>query len=392
MKLLILTSYNIGDITSGQGLILTHFVSNLVDVGNIEISVGEIRCLLPVLHKSCVFTKDDNCANKLFSVKGKPISKITMLRSIAGYFINKLEKGFLCKVQQKSTEYDLAIWFGSPYDPVSLKLPLFCQCPIIFHLNDSISLYQQRLKNKSLVKLRILLAEHLEKRVLSAGYNKIIYVGKEDYQSGLKLCRRIDNTKLVFLSNGVDDKLFCPPMKKIPNIRMRLLFAGVMCYQPNIDAAMHLIKNVMPNIDEDFELRIAGRDPALELFNAAQQDPRIVVTGTVENMVQEYQEADIFIAPMISGAGIQNKILQALSCGLPVITTSICTDAFSDVPGGCLVVNGIDEMVNSITNLLHDQSLRHKLGLNAREFIDENWSWQHRTYALLNVISEIIHK
>lgn len=391
MKILILTSYNIGDMTSGQGLILTHFVSTLQGVADIEICLGRFRCLPPALNSSSP-GKYDACMNELFNVEGKPISKITMLRCIAGFINVKSEKEFLHKVQQKSSEFDLAIWFGSAYDPVSVKLPLYCKCPIVFHLNDSISLYQQRLKSKRFVKLRVLTAEHHEKRILSAGYAKIIYVAREDYQVGLKLCRREGNDSLAFLPNGVDDKFFCPSTNKITKNKVKLLFAGVMCYQPNIDAAMYLIQKIMPNIEEDIEMRIAGRDPALEISNAAQKDSRIVVTGTVDDMAIEYQEADIFIAPMISGAGIQNKILQALACGLPVITTSICADAFEEIPAGCLVANSIGEMIESIKSLLHDKKTRYELGQMGKKFIEKNWSWQHRTGTLLNLMSEVVNR
>jgi len=392
MKILILTSYNIGDFTSGQGLILTHFVSTLLDIENIKICMGKFRCISTVLDKSSLSERCDTSVKELFCISGKQISKITMLRSITGLISDKYEKEFMLKVQQNSAEFDLAIWFGNAYDPVNLKLPLYCKCPIVFHLNDSITLYQQRLKSKRFVKLRMLMAEHLEKQILNAGYSKIIYVSKEDYKVGLKLCRHENKDNLAFLPNGVDAEYFSPGTNRASKNRVILLFAGVMCYQPNIDAAMYLIQKIMPNIKENIELRIAGRDPAFEITDAAQKDTRIVVTGTVKDMAQEYKQADIFIAPMISGAGIQNKILQALACGLPVITTSICADAFEEFPVGSLTANSLDEMIEAINNLLQDETMRRELGLLGRKYIENEWSWQRRTCLFLDLMARVISK
>ncbi|MEK7211201.1 MAG: glycosyltransferase family 4 protein, partial [Patescibacteria group bacterium] len=172
--------------------------------------------------------------------------------------------------------------------------------------------------------------------------------------------------------------------------KITLLFSGVMFYQPNIDAALYLIREIMPKIRHKIELRIVGREPAAAVIEAAKADDRIIVTGTVQDMVAEYQAADVFIAPMISGAGIQNKILQALSCGLPVVATSMCVDAFPETPDGVLSGDTADQIANLVEKLIENQTDRKQLGGRGRMFIEKNWSWENRTERLAKMCSDVI--
>jgi glycosyltransferase involved in cell wall biosynthesis len=263
--------------------------------------------------------------------------------------------------------------FGSPYDPVSLKLPYYCNCPVLYHINDSFFLYEKRQITKRLKILRTWVAEQHERRILSSGYARVIYVSQEDYKVGIQLSPLQSSTNAICLPNGVDVELFrLSPFPKSSSGKIVLLFTGTMFYQPNIDAALYLIKKIMPKIRHHVELRIVGRDPTPAIIEAAKADDRIVVIGTVRDMVAEYQAADIFIAPMISGSGIQNKILQAMSCGLPVVTTSVCVKAFPETPEGILTGNNVGQIVNMIERLISDETERRELGHKGRMFIEKN--------------------
>jgi len=145
----------------------------------------------------------------------------------------------------------------------------------------------------------------------------------------------------------------------------------------------------MPNVHGDIELRIVGRAPTGEILEAAKADARIVVTGTVQDMTVEHQAADIFIAPMISGSGIKNKILQAMACGLPVITTPACVRAFPETPAGVLVGDNAEQMVTIIERLIGSEVERSQLGRDGRAFIEKNWSWEQRTEKLVKICADV---
>ena len=321
---------------------------------------------------------------------GTPYNKLKMLRGMVKISSND-EIHFLQSVSKVSKNYDVALWFGSAYDPVSLKLPYYCNCPILFHINDSLFLYEKRQITKRLKILRTWVAEQHERRILASRYARVIYVSQEDFKVGIQLSRLQNSAKVICLPNGVDIKIFRPRSfsKRKPE-KIVLLFTGVMFYQPNVDAALYLIKEIMPKIHHNIELRIVGREPTAEIIEASKAGDRIVVTGTVRDMVAEYQSADIFIAPMISASGIQIKILQAMSCGLPVIATPMCLKAFPETPEGILTGDNVDQIVNIIERLIGNETERKQLGCKGRMFIEKKWSWEQRTEALVRICPDVI--
>ena len=392
MKILLISSSEYGDLTSGQGTVVTNTLRCLASMQDINSTLGVFR---PLHLFKANFLPDDPSnplppINTLFYFMGTPYNKLKMLRGMMKISSHD-EIQFLQTVSKESKNYDVALWFGHPYDPVSLMLPSYCNCPILFHINDSLFLYQKREITKRLKILRTWVAEQHEKRILASGYARVIYVSQEDYEIGIQLSKVQNSTKVICLPTGVDIKFFCPRSSPKSNPgKIVLLFSGTMFYQPNVDAALYFIKKIMPKIYHHVELRIVGRDPTAAITEAAKADDRIVVTGTVRDMAAEYQAADIFVAPMISAAGIKIKILQAMSCGLPVIATPMCVKAFPETPEGILTGDNVDQIVNMIERLISNETERKKLGSKGRMFIEKNWSWEQRTEALVRICHDVI--
>jgi glycosyltransferase involved in cell wall biosynthesis len=108
-----------------------------------------------------------------------------------------------------------------------------------------------------------------------------------------------------------------------------VVFTGGMHYPPNTDAALTLIRSIMPLVwrqEPDARLKIVGRDPTPELVQAGRGDPRVVVTGFVDDVRPFLEDATVFAAPLRFGAGIQNKVLEAMAFQLPVVASSIAAD------------------------------------------------------------------
>ena len=102
-------------------------------------------------------------------------------------------------------------------------------------------------------------------------------------------------------------------------------FLGNMAYQPNIDACLFLITTIFPRLRKlqpDIHLYIIGRNPGKELIERC-NDPQIHVTGEVENIWDYVRSINTFVFPMLTGAGLQNKILEAMYAGKPVVTSTI---------------------------------------------------------------------
>lgn len=155
-----------------------------------------------------------------------------------------------------------------------------------------------------------------------------------------------------------------------------LLFVGKMNYEPNVVAVTTFAKNIFPKLNETFEdLRfvIVGAHPDKRV-QMLSKNPNIIVTGFVEDLKPYFQQATIVVAPMLTGAGIQNKIIQAMSYACCVVTTPIGVEGLDIVNNELAVFANESEMVDGIISLLKNIELRRQMGLSARKYVMDNLS------------------
>lgn len=140
--------------------------------------------------------------------------------------------------------------------------------------------------------------------------------------------------KISVVPNGVDSAYWSRSSATRPGDTV--IFTGKMSYGPNEDAALRLISDVWPIVRDrrpDARLMIVGTSPGSRLVDAGGRDG-VLVTGRVDDMREYLDDATVFAAPIRYGAGIQNKLLEALAMQLPVV-------ASANAAGG-LVVDGED--------------------------------------------------
>ncbi len=195
--------------------------------------------------------------------------------------------------------------------------------------------------------------------------------------------------KVDVVPNGVDLEHFsyCGPEQRHPN---RIVFSGKMSYHANVTAALHLVDEIMPLVwaqRPDAEVWLVGKDPAPELRALAEKYPgtsgtigatggRVVVTGEVPAMQDYIQSAAVAVAPLLYGAGIQNKVLEAMACGAPVIASPQASQSLAAIPGqDFLLASGPPEFAGAILALLGSADLRAELGRAGRRFVETNHSW-----------------
>jgi glycosyltransferase involved in cell wall biosynthesis len=108
-------------------------------------------------------------------------------------------------------------------------------------------------------------------------------------------------------------------------------------------------------------------------------------------MAAELREGDIFVAPMVSGGGISNKVLEAMASGLPVVTTPLVAENFPDKPKAMWVATTNKDIASSIDMLANDRELRTRMAFDAAEYIRSgNWSWQTRADKLVKLLRESV--
>lgn len=190
-----------------------------------------------------------------------------------------------------------------------------------------------------------------------------------------------ENDKLHILPNGVDTEYYKPePRAKT----LDLLFTGNMGYEPNVNCVKYVVGDVLPLLKKEFphlQFVAAGKDPSPELKRLKSR--HLQLTGWVDDLRNYYQQARIFVAPMQIGIGMQNKILEAMAMGLPVITSELANNAIGAKHGKEVwIANTPQKVAEGISYLLNNTDLAIQIGQNARNLMVNEFSWNKQNIKL----------
>ncbi len=188
-----------------------------------------------------------------------------------------------------------------------------------------------------------------------------------------------DKTRLRVAPNGVDTVFFSPQSEV--QKAYHIAFVGNMGYHPNVEAAKFLAQQVLPLLQKsrsDVKILIAGARPSAEVRRL--QSEQVIVSGWVEDIRTAYQAAQVLVAPIFLGSGQQNKILEAMSMQLPCITTPMVNNAIgAPVNKAIRLAENAADFAEQILDLLADADERRAMGIAARTFVEQNYSWQRST-------------
>jgi sugar transferase (PEP-CTERM/EpsH1 system associated) len=204
-----------------------------------------------------------------------------------------------------------------------------------------------------------------------------------------KLINHPLNTSLQIIPNGVDTDFYKPE----PRARViDLLFTGNMQYEPNVNCVKYVVENVIPLLIKEFpyiQFVAAGMNPSKELYLLKSRN--LQLTGWVDDLRNYYQLSRIFVAPMQIGIGMQNKILEAMSMGLPVITTSLANNAIGATHGKEIwIANTPEKVAEAISYLLNNTELAINIGHNARKLMEEQFSWDKQNTKLIRLMNACV--
>ncbi len=213
----------------------------------------------------------------------------------------------------------------------------------------------------------------------------IIVVTEDD---GLLLKKDAPSTQIGLLPNIHRIPEFIavlPPYTK-------LLFVGSFKHEPNVDAVLYFCKDIFPlllKMNSSFTLEVIGPNPPESIL--ALQSDHIFIRGFVECLDDYYRNAHISVAPLRFGAGMKGKIGEALSFGLPVVTTEIGAEGFGlSQNENILVARTSLDFAESILQLSQDNQLYKKLSTNGYDFIKENYSEVATRAKLINLIYQAL--
>ncbi|MBK8873960.1 MAG: glycosyltransferase [Bacteroidetes bacterium] len=198
-----------------------------------------------------------------------------------------------------------------------------------------------------------------------------------------------DAASVRVIPNGVDTDFFQPA--NVPK-SIDITFVGNMNYPPNIDAAIFLVRDIMPVVwksKPEITVQLAGANPHASV--AALASEKVKVTGWVNDIRDCYHISRIFVAPMRIGTGLQNKLLEAMAVKLPCITTSISfTPLHADAQKDILVGNTKEELAGHILFLLQNPDKAEIIARSGFDFVTGRYSIKHSFQTLGTVFTKMV--
>jgi len=266
--------------------------------------------------------------------------------------------------------------------------PIDGHAPVVCDAVDCLTgLFRQMSDRRRNVLAKCLMREEVwklskyEPRVLRRFANVLVTSSSEKSE----LQRLEPNLSIEVIPNGVDSDYFAPiDAEKHPR---RVVFSGKMSYHPNAQAALWFAQNVFPRLAKrwpDVQFAIVGSGPPPEITRL-RAIPGITVTGYVDDIRPHVAAASVSVVPMRIAVGIQNKVLEAMAMGLPVVASSAAARALDPGCPGLVIADGVDATVDAVSALLSAPEQALALGTQGREAAISRFSWDNSLELLENV-------
>jgi glycosyltransferase involved in cell wall biosynthesis len=230
---------------------------------------------------------------------------------------------------------------------------------------------------------------------LACRFDHVLVTSRSDRNALLELVPvEKSPSEISILPNGVDLEYF-HPSAEFQRDPETIVFSGKMSYHANISMVKYLVEEIMPRIWKlrpAARLYIVGKDPSLAIRQLS-QNPLITVTGTVNDIRPFLRRATVSVVPLLYGVGIQNKILEAMATGTPVVTTCRALSALQAQPGkDLLAYDDPDRFSEAVLQLIANRSLQHSIGDAAVTYVRTYHNWTSIASQLLNIYQYVLNK
>lgn len=197
----------------------------------------------------------------------------------------------------------------------------------------------------------------------------------------------------IGVSNGVDTNYFGPKTQGSKNTGTsvsNLIFTGVLDYTPNVEGMIWFCKEVMPKLRDhgDFRIRVVGRRPCINVQELQQIDG-VEIVGEVPDVRPYLHEADIAISPLHLARGIQNKVLEAMACGLPTVVSPQSAEGIDATSGKeFYIADTPEDWVDTLCRLAASPEQRKLIGKAARMLAEDRYSWSAKLSKFIDTIDK----
>lgn len=378
-KILYVTTRLPYPLIGGDRLLIYHYLQELVKKGH-QITLATLVCDTDDVEGAI---NDGSFFTKLIPVKFD--KRLAYIKAAKAAFNNKPfiveyfnDKGMQKVVYEeiKSGGYDVVIGYmirSLPY------LQKHKNIKKIIHLCDAVSMmYERRIKektgffNKLKITIEYLKVKNYEK--LACDNTDLQIVISEADKRYLTKFAAADNIKII--NTATDYNYYSPQKTEKKN---NICFTGSMQYIPNSEAAMYFAVKVFPLIKKEIPnacFRIIGANPRKELFEAVKDTDGIEITGRVDDVREYMKDCKVSVCPVKIAGGIQNKILEAMSMEIPVVTTPEGAEGVGADEDILQVALNDEDYAKKVINLMKDDAVRAEIATASREFIVNGFSWE----------------
>jgi|ERR1035437_1095242 glycosyltransferase involved in cell wall biosynthesis len=311
-----------------------------------------------------------------------------------GLLVNELDYFYDRRMEQKIQEavkkdtFDLILSTRHMANyVVDIDVPkIVCPLDAMFEQRRQVFVNSEGLQ-RAIYGLRYVLNRSHEKHIYEA-FDACLVVTQQDKMLLESLNPRIH---CVVVPVGVDVAHFSP----IDRIEepSSLVFVSAFQYPPQVANVLHFYNEIFPLIrkkNPEVKLYLVGRDPVKEVVDLS-ADPSVFVTGYVEDVRPYLEKSTVFVAPIILGTGMKTKVVEAMSMGKAIVTTTLGVQGIAVKNKKHVVVaDNPNEFARATISLLKDQQARATLGANARKLVEERYSWETMAKALNESLYKVL--
>lgn len=207
----------------------------------------------------------------------------------------------------------------------------------------------------------------------AAEYSDHVFVCSVEDKGHLN--KLVSEKKVTVIPNGVDCDYF-NLSEQVKN--HSIVFAGGVNYPPNNDALQYFFQDIYPKVKKilpDVSITLLGGKPNQWLEDLASEDKSIHTPGLVPDVREYINSACVCISPIRKGSGTSLKILEFMGSGKPIVSTSVGVRGINLRKDDIIKADSPEDFANGIINLMKDSNLANKIGMNARETAEKEYSW-----------------
>ena len=207
-----------------------------------------------------------------------------------------------------------------------------------------------------------------------------------------RLLDQIPGARTMVIPNAADVDFYKPRPTDPPPDGRTVVFFGLLSYKPNIDGAIHFIKEIWPRIADanpQARCKIIGGSPPPQLLALA--GPRVEFTGFVPDLRPHLAAAAAVVVPLRLGGGTRLKIVEAMAMGKAIVSTTLGAEGIEAVPGRDLLLEDQPEdFANAVNRLLAEPGLAARIGNSARQLSEARYAWSGAAQTLESFYRQIL--